>query len=134
VRTDVIYTLIHRLGLVRVLLFFSVDPLWDLLIGQLRLWGCRRGRWTTCGRASPTWPGQLPAVPGAVRPVDYACTGAAPLELVVAAARGAPQPAQMTMWSDNRNHLLDDLIRDSVFVGVALVVGVAPGSSSPSWR
>ncbi|MEN9627561.1 MAG: hypothetical protein RJA10_788, partial [Pseudomonadota bacterium] len=33
---------------------------------------------------------------------------------------------QMTMWSDNRNHLLDDLIRDSVFVLVALLVGIAP--------
>jgi sterol desaturase/sphingolipid hydroxylase (fatty acid hydroxylase superfamily) len=35
---------------------------------------------------------------------------------------------QMTMWSDNRNHLLDDLIRDMrVFVGVALLVGMPPG-------
>ena len=33
---------------------------------------------------------------------------------------------QMTMWSDNRNHLLDDLIRDTLFVGLALLVGVAP--------
>jgi hypothetical protein len=33
----------------------------------------------------------------------------------------------MTMWSDNRNHLLDDLIRDSVFVLRGLVVGMPPG-------
>ena len=33
---------------------------------------------------------------------------------------------QMTMWSDNRNHLLDDLLRDSAFVLVALAVGIAP--------
>jgi sterol desaturase/sphingolipid hydroxylase (fatty acid hydroxylase superfamily) len=34
---------------------------------------------------------------------------------------------QMTMWTDNRNHLLDDILRDSVFVVVALLVGVPPG-------
>ena len=30
------------------------------------------------------------------------------------------------MWSDNRSHLLDNLLRDTVFVGVALLVGIAP--------
>jgi len=34
---------------------------------------------------------------------------------------------QMTMWSDNRNHLLDDLLRDLVFVAVGIAVGVGPG-------
>ncbi|MFY7984716.1 MAG: sterol desaturase family protein, partial [Burkholderiaceae bacterium] len=29
-------------------------------------------------------------------------------------------------WSDNRNHLLDDLIRDSLLVLLALAIGVAP--------
>ena len=39
VRTDIVYTLIHRLGLFRVLMFFSIDPLWDWAVGQLRLQG-----------------------------------------------------------------------------------------------
>ena len=39
VRTDIVYTLIHRLGLVRLGLFFTVDPLWDWAVGQLRLQG-----------------------------------------------------------------------------------------------
>ena len=34
---------------------------------------------------------------------------------------------QMTMWSDNRNHLLDDLMRDAIIVVVAQLIGVAPG-------
>jgi sterol desaturase/sphingolipid hydroxylase (fatty acid hydroxylase superfamily) len=34
---------------------------------------------------------------------------------------------QMTLWSDNRNHLLDDVLRDGIFVLVALAVGIAPG-------
>jgi len=33
----------------------------------------------------------------------------------------------MTMWSDNRNHLLDDLLRDVIVVAVAQLIGVAPG-------
>jgi sterol desaturase/sphingolipid hydroxylase (fatty acid hydroxylase superfamily) len=34
---------------------------------------------------------------------------------------------QMTMWSDNRNHLLDDVIRELIFASVALAVGIGPG-------
>ena len=33
----------------------------------------------------------------------------------------------MTMWSDNRNHLLDDVIHDTIIVVVAQLIGVAPG-------
>jgi sterol desaturase/sphingolipid hydroxylase (fatty acid hydroxylase superfamily) len=33
----------------------------------------------------------------------------------------------MTMWSDNRNHLLDDVIHDSLMVLLAMAIGVAPG-------
>ncbi len=33
---------------------------------------------------------------------------------------------QMTLWSDNRNHLLDDMLRDVVFAVAALAVGVEP--------
>jgi hypothetical protein len=34
---------------------------------------------------------------------------------------------QMTVWSDNRNHLLDDVIHDAIIVLVAQLIGVAPG-------
>ena len=33
----------------------------------------------------------------------------------------------MTVWSDNRNHLLDDVIHDAIIVLVAQLIGVAPG-------
>src|SRR4030095_4707049 len=39
IRTDVLYTIIHRLGLFRVALFFLVDPLFDWLFGTLRVAG-----------------------------------------------------------------------------------------------
>ncbi len=34
---------------------------------------------------------------------------------------------EMSLWSDNRNHLLDDLVIDGAFALVALLIGVAPG-------
>jgi sterol desaturase/sphingolipid hydroxylase (fatty acid hydroxylase superfamily) len=33
----------------------------------------------------------------------------------------------MTAWSDNRNHLIDDVLKAIVFSGVALVIGIEPG-------
>jgi sterol desaturase/sphingolipid hydroxylase (fatty acid hydroxylase superfamily) len=34
---------------------------------------------------------------------------------------------QMSMWSDNRNHLLDDMLTSLVVSAVALLIGVGPG-------
>ncbi|MEY2953709.1 MAG: hypothetical protein RLZZ401_1796, partial [Pseudomonadota bacterium] len=34
---------------------------------------------------------------------------------------------QMTLWTDNRNHMLDDVLRDLIFVAVALLIGIPPG-------
>ena len=39
VRVDVLYTLIHRLGLFKLLMFFTFEPFFDDLIGLLRGWG-----------------------------------------------------------------------------------------------
>ena len=128
VRVDVLYTLIHRLGLFRVALFFSIDPLWDLLVGKLRVWGLPT--WSLDG----VWPGVTDvALVSFVLylvlfdAVDYALHRAQhrfdwwwQLHALHHSQR------QMTMWSDNRNHLLDDLLRDSLFVLVALLVGIAP--------
>ena len=33
---------------------------------------------------------------------------------------------QMTFWSDDRNHLLDDLARDAILAMLAVAIGVAP--------
>jgi sterol desaturase/sphingolipid hydroxylase (fatty acid hydroxylase superfamily) len=128
VRTDVLYTLLHRLGLFRLLLFFSLDPLWNELAGSLRLAGM------------PTWS------------VDQLWPGVTDIALVsfmlylllfdffdywlhraqhhfgwwwqLHALHHSQR--QMTMWSDNRNHVLDDVLRDSMFVLLALLVGIAP--------
>jgi sterol desaturase/sphingolipid hydroxylase (fatty acid hydroxylase superfamily) len=129
VRTDVVYTLIHRLGLVRLVLFFSIDPLWDTLIGRLRVAGL------PSFQLDALWPGLTDqALFSFVLYllvfdfVDYLLHRGQhhfhwwwQLHAVHHSQR------QMTQWSDNRNHLLDDLLRDSVFVVVAMLIGVPPG-------
>ncbi len=128
VRVDIVYTLIHRLGLVRVLLFFALDPLWTALAAALRLQGF--AGWSLDG----LWPGVtdigwisflmylllFDAVDYALHRAQHGFGWWWQLHALHHSQR------QMTMWSDNRNHLLDDLLRDSVFVLVALLVGIAP--------
>ena len=129
VRVDVIYTLIHRLGLVRVAMFFTLEPLWDSAIGQLRVAGL------------PTFSidGLVPGLTdiGWVSfliylllfdAVDYAIhRGQHRFDWWWQLHALHHSQRQMTMWSDNRTHLLDDVLRDSVFVVVALLLGVPPG-------
>ena len=129
VRTDMLYTVIHRLGLFRLVLFFSLDTLFDNLFGSLRVAG-----WGTF-QLDAVWPGvtDLPLV-------------SLLLYLVVLDGlnywihRGQHQfewwwrlhslhhaQRQMSMWSDNRNHLLDDLLKSVIVVVVAQLIGIAPG-------
>ncbi len=133
VRVDMLYTLIHRLGLFRLGIFLAVQPVLDLAFGHARLLGL------------PTW--QLDA---AVAPLWQGITDTAwfsfALYLVIFdfadywLHRGQHRyrwwwalhalhhsQCQMTMWTDNRNHLLDDMLRAVVLATVARVIGVGPG-------
>jgi sterol desaturase/sphingolipid hydroxylase (fatty acid hydroxylase superfamily) len=129
IRTDVLYTLIHRLGLFRLALFFTLDPWFDELFGALRtagfgtlhldqLWPGVTDKaivsfviylvvfdfvayWTHRGQHHVEWWWRLHSLHHAQR--------------------------QMTMWSDNRNHLLDSIVVDVIVVLVAQLIGVAPG-------
>ena len=129
IRTDILYTLIHRLGVFRVVLFFTLDPWFDELFGTLRTAGYGTFH------LDQLWPGVT----------DNAITSFV-IYLVVFdfiaywTHRGQHQiewwwrlhslhhaQRQMTMWSDNRNHLIDDVINDVIIVLVAQLIGVAPG-------
>jgi sterol desaturase/sphingolipid hydroxylase (fatty acid hydroxylase superfamily) len=128
VRTDMLYTLIHRLGLFSVALFFMVEPLFDLAFGALRQQGVSgihldqwlgisghpllsfaayvvvldlMGYWIHRGQHHFEWWWKLHSLHHAQR--------------------------QMTIWSDNRNHLLDSVLVDSLMVLAAQAIGVAPG-------
>ena len=129
VKVDILYTLIHRLGLFKLVMFFTLDNWFENTWGHLRAWGL------------PTW--HLDQVwPGV--------TDQAVVSFVIYLVffdfvhywmhRAQHQSArwwalhalhhaqrQMTMWSDNRNHLLDDVITSLVLAAVAMLVGVGPG-------
>jgi sterol desaturase/sphingolipid hydroxylase (fatty acid hydroxylase superfamily) len=129
VRTDVLYTLLHRLGGFALVVFALLTPLFDWIEGQLRLIGFSRIN------VDQAWPGvtDAPLVSFAIYLVlldfvDYWLHRGQhrwswwwSLHAVHHSQR------QMTFWSDQRNHLLDDLIRDGAMALVAVLVGVAPG-------
>ena len=128
IRVDILYTLIHRLGFFRLALFFTLQPWFDDAFGVLRTAGLGTFH------LDQIWPGVT----------DNAVFSLA-IYLVVFdflgywLHRGQHQLAwwwqlhslhhsqrQMTMWSDNRNHLLDSILSDSLIVLAAQLIGVAP--------
>ena len=129
IRVDILYTLIHRLGLFRLALFFSVQPWFDEAFGALRTAGFGTFH------LDQLWPGVTDSA--LVSFVIYLVMFDF---LAYWAHRGQHQLAwwwqlhslhhsqrQMTMWSDNRNHLLDSILIDSIIVVVAQLIGVPPG-------
>jgi sterol desaturase/sphingolipid hydroxylase (fatty acid hydroxylase superfamily) len=129
VRVDVIYTLIHRLGLFRLAMFFSIDPIWDALFGQARLAGL------PTFQLDALWPGvtDIPLLSFCLYLLVFDLAnywlhrGQHAWNWWWALHSLHHSQRQMTMWSDNRNHLLDDLLRDSAFVLLARFIGVEPG-------
>jgi sterol desaturase/sphingolipid hydroxylase (fatty acid hydroxylase superfamily) len=129
IRTDVLYTLIHRLGLFRVALFFTVEPLFDELFGALRVAGF--GTWHIdqfwAGVSDQPWLSFLvylvvfDFVDYWIHRAQHSWNWWWSLHSLHHAQR------QMTMWSDNRNHLLDDLLRDCLLVVLGQLIGVGPG-------
>lgn len=129
VKVDVIYTLIHRLGLFKLFMFFTFENLIETGFGELRVHGF------PTFNLDAIWPGVTDTA--VVSFVIY---------LVVFDAvnyfihRGQHQfnawwalhalhhsQRQMTMWTDNRNHLLDDIATAFVLSVVAKLIGVGPG-------
>ncbi len=128
VRTDIVYTLLHRLGLFPLAAFAMLTPVFDALEAHLRWLGVSR-------LALERW---LPEAIGAPAVVFVVCLVA--LDAVDYLIHRAQHrwrwwwalhavhhsQRQMTMWSDSRNHLLDDLIRDALIALVAIAIGVPP--------
>ncbi|NBX97011.1 MAG: fatty acid hydroxylase family protein [Betaproteobacteria bacterium] len=128
VRPDVIYTVVHRLGLFRAVLFVTLEPLWSSALGLLRTWGLPS--W----HLDALWPGvtDVAWVSFLIYLIAFDFLGWVlhwlqhrwgwwwQLHALHHSQR------HMTAWTDNRNHLLDDVIHDAVFVFMGLIVGVAP--------
>jgi sterol desaturase/sphingolipid hydroxylase (fatty acid hydroxylase superfamily) len=133
VSTDRIYTLIHRLGLFRLAMFFSAEPLLDEFFGWARVWGFDGLQLDAI--AAPWWPGVTTTAWFALVLylfvfdfVDYWIhRGQHGVSRWWALHAVHHSQRQMTLWSDNRNHVLDDVVRDLLIVFVARGVGVPPG-------
>jgi sterol desaturase/sphingolipid hydroxylase (fatty acid hydroxylase superfamily) len=129
IRLDVIYTLIHRLGLIRVFMFFAIEPTLDDCFGFLRVHGF------PSLNLDDLWPGVT----------DWAVVSFV-LYLILfdfveywihrgqhhwnawwALHAVHHSQRQMTQWTDSRNHLLDDVLTSTILVVVSQTFGIAPG-------
>lgn len=129
VRVDVIYTVLNRLGIVPLVVFALLAPLFLSVDGWLRFHDI-------IPRQLEDW---LPAL-------DYHPLASFLIYLVILdfseywrhrlshsfrwwwALHGIHHSQrQMSFWTDSRNHLLDDLIAGVWFASLSLLIGVPPG-------
>jgi sterol desaturase/sphingolipid hydroxylase (fatty acid hydroxylase superfamily) len=112
--TDFLYTMVHRLGLFSIAAFFTLDPVMDHVAGLLRLEGMSAitsflvylvvldffEYWYHRGQHGIRQGWALHSLHHSQR--------------------------DMNLWSDNRNHLFDDVTHDIYLAVIALAIGVAP--------
>lgn len=129
IRVDILYTLIHRLGLFKLAMFFTFENWLESGIGQLRAEGL------PTFHLDQVWPGVTDGPLASfvlylvvfdffnywVHRLQHQFNWWWALHSLHHAQR------QMTMWTDNRNHLLDDVLRDMLFAVLAVLIGVGPG-------
>ncbi|MCX7266764.1 MAG: sterol desaturase family protein [Limnohabitans sp.] len=129
VKVDVLYTLIHRLGLFKLMMFFSFENILESIFGNLRAEGF------PTFHLDALWPG---VSDGAVFSfILYLIVFDFANYWVHRAQHGSNawwalhslhhSQRQMTMWSDNRNHVLDDVVTTLLLSMLALLIGVGPG-------
>jgi len=129
VRVDVLYTFLHRLGIVPLAVFLLLRPLEEGLDGSLRLQGF----------IPPSLEDLVPWF--VAHPLASFFVYLAILDLAeywrhrlqhrfnwwwsLHALHHSQR--QLSLWADRRNHLLDDVLRDLWMVFVALLIGIPPG-------
>ncbi|MFC3108084.1 sterol desaturase family protein [Undibacterium arcticum] len=126
---DFLYTVIHRLGAFAVLIFLVLDPLKDQLTAALHMEGVQPFN------LENLWPGvtDRPVVSFFVYLFVLDCfdywyhRASHQFNWWWGLHSLHHSQRDMNLWSDNRNHLLDDLLRDIYMAVIALVVGVEPG-------
>jgi sterol desaturase/sphingolipid hydroxylase (fatty acid hydroxylase superfamily) len=123
---DFLYTVLHRLGLFPILIFFTLDPLMDGVAGALRLDDIHPlnldSLWPNLGPV-----GTFMLYLLALDFFDYWYHRASHTCYWWWGLHSLHHSQQdMNLWSDNRNHLLDDAMRDVYMVLIALAIGVPP--------
>ncbi len=128
-RADVLYTLFHRLGIFHGLVFITLSGFFfgvDSILHDFRFDRLNVESW---------WPGvtSIPAISFLIYLVlldfvDYLYHRASHVFNWWWQLHALHHSQTvMTAWSDNRNHILDDIMRAVVMSFVALMFGVSPG-------
>ncbi|RKP50308.1 sterol desaturase family protein [Pararobbsia silviterrae] len=128
VRADVAYTWIAKLGLINLLFFFLFQPAFFSVQSWLTIHNI------PTIELDGIWPGvtDQPLVSFLVYLIVLDFAGywyhrwqhKFGIWWELHAVHHSQQ--QMSLWADDRNHLLDDLIQAAFFAAIALVLGVAP--------
>jgi sterol desaturase/sphingolipid hydroxylase (fatty acid hydroxylase superfamily) len=136
IRVDMLYTFIHRLGLFRLFMFLTLEPLLDEAFGALRSGALTPSSLQGIGtfHLDQVWPSVTDnAIASfliylvALDFVGYWIhRGQHGVRRWWALHSLHHAQQQMTCWSDNRNHLLDDIIVDVLFISAAFLIGVSP--------
>jgi sterol desaturase/sphingolipid hydroxylase (fatty acid hydroxylase superfamily) len=128
-QVDVLYTLLQRLGVVPLLMFVLLMPVVDGLDGWLRMHDIVPWKFEDALpflHASPLVSFLIYLVI-----LDFVAywlhRWQHRFEWWWALHSLHHSQRQMSFWTDDRNHLLDDLLFDAVFALLALLIGVPPG-------
>jgi sterol desaturase/sphingolipid hydroxylase (fatty acid hydroxylase superfamily) len=123
---DFIYTFIRRAGLFSVAVFFTLDPLMDHVAGLMRLEGVHPFN------LEALIPGMSPATSFLLYLVVldffgyWYHRGQHKLRWWWGLHSLHHSQRNMNLWTDDRNHLLDDLLLDVYMAVIALAIGVPP--------
>jgi sterol desaturase/sphingolipid hydroxylase (fatty acid hydroxylase superfamily) len=128
VRVDVLYTWVTKLGLFNLFFFVAFQPIFDRTQVWLRYHGISNINLDTL------WPGvtSQPLVAFAIYLVvlDFAGywyhRGQHRVGVWWELHAVHHSQRQMSLWCDDRNHLLDDVLQAGFFAAIALTIGIAP--------
>jgi sterol desaturase/sphingolipid hydroxylase (fatty acid hydroxylase superfamily) len=128
VRVDVIYTWIAKLGILNLIFFFALQPLFDNLQGWLRL------RNIANINIDNLWPGVTtqPLLTFVIYLLVLDFAGywyhrwqhRIGIWWELHAVHHSQR--QMSLWSDDRNHVVDIMLQSGFFAAIALLIGVPP--------
>ncbi|MEF8728160.1 MAG: sterol desaturase family protein [Accumulibacter sp.] len=129
VRVDILYSLLDRLGIVPLAVFALLAPLFAVIDGWLRLHDIIPPQLEDLFPGLDTRP--LLAFLVYLLLLDFAEYWRHRLSHILrwwwALHAIHHSQRRMTLWTDSRNHLLEDLIGGFWFASIALLIGVPPG-------
>jgi sterol desaturase/sphingolipid hydroxylase (fatty acid hydroxylase superfamily) len=129
VRTDIVYTLIHRIGVVPAILFVLLVPIGAMIDAHLRFWGYIPPALEQL--VTPLFDHPFATFLVYMVVLDFAEYWRHRLQHRLpwwwALHSLHHDQRQMTLWSDDRNHLLDDVLAMMWSGTIAMLIGVAPG-------